>query len=118
MNDGGRGFAGVFANALPDAHHIAAGRVYDLATAILDLLLDRQLGPERGHDHHVVRLKISDVGLLVFPHQVLDAQRGDLLVDLRVVDDLADDEKPAVLENFPRRVSEIDRALDAVTKAE
>ena len=34
------------------------------------------------------------------------------------MNDLADDEEPAVLENFSRRIGEIDRALDAVTKAE
>jgi hypothetical protein len=32
------------------------------------------------------------------------------------VDDLTHDEKPAVMENFPRGVSEIDGTLDAVTK--
>src|SRR5438132_298663 len=40
------------------------------------------------------------------------------MVDLRVVNDLADDEEPALFENFARGVSEIDRALDPVTKAE
>ena len=33
------------------------------------------------------------------------------------MNDLADNEEPAVLENFMRGVSEIDRALDAVTKS-
>ena len=41
-----------------------------------------------------------------------------MFVDLRVVNDLADDEEPAILENLARRVSQIDRALDAVAKAE
>src|SRR5439155_1659182 len=40
------------------------------------------------------------------------------MVDLRVVNDLADDEEPALFENFARGVSEIDRALVPVTKAE
>src|SRR5207244_13299799 len=40
------------------------------------------------------------------------------MVDLRVVNDLADDEEPAVFENFARGVSEVDRALNPVTKAE
>ena len=34
------------------------------------------------------------------------------------MNDLADDEEPAILENFARRIGEIDRALDAVTKTE
>src|SRR5437667_12186471 len=40
------------------------------------------------------------------------------MVDLRVVNDLADDEEPALFENFARGVSEVDRALNPVTKAE
>src|SRR6266851_2330689 len=40
------------------------------------------------------------------------------MIYLRVVNDLADDEEPALFENFARGVSEIDRALDPVTKAE
>ena len=40
------------------------------------------------------------------------------MVHFRVVNDLADDEEPAVFENFARGVSEVDRALNPVTKAE
>src|SRR5690348_4791363 len=39
------------------------------------------------------------------------------MIDLGVMNDFADDEKPALLENFARGIREIDRALDAVTKA-
>ena len=34
------------------------------------------------------------------------------------MNDLAENEKPAILENLARGIGEIDRALDAVTKAE
>src|SRR6266567_4585581 len=40
------------------------------------------------------------------------------MIYLGVVNDLADNEEPALFENFARGVSEIDRALDPVTKAE
>src|SRR6266853_1217632 len=40
------------------------------------------------------------------------------MIYLGVVNDLADDEEPALFENFARGVSEVDRALDPVTKAE
>ena len=73
VNDRRRRFARIFPDAFPNTHHVAAGRIHDLAAAIFDLLLNGQLGAERRHDHHVVRLQISDVRLLVFPHQVLDA---------------------------------------------
>ena len=38
------------------------------------------------------------------------------MVDLRVMNNFADDEKRAIFENFARGISEIDRALDAITK--
>src|SRR5882672_1262474 len=40
------------------------------------------------------------------------------MIYLGVVNDLADNEEPALFENFACGVSEIDRALDPVTKAE
>src|SRR5438034_7931725 len=40
------------------------------------------------------------------------------MIDLRVMNDFADNEKPAIFENFARSISEIDRALDPVAKAE
>src|SRR5215471_1401931 len=40
------------------------------------------------------------------------------MIDLRIVNDLADNEEPLVFENFARRIGEIDRSLDAVTKTE
>src|SRR2546421_4136895 len=40
------------------------------------------------------------------------------MIYLRVMNNLANNEEPLLLENFARGVSEIDRALDPVTKAE
>ena len=57
VNDRRGRFAGVFAHPFPDAHHVAAGGIDNLAAAVLDLLQDRQFGPERRHDDHVVRLQ-------------------------------------------------------------
>src|SRR4051794_8151403 len=51
MDDRRRRFARIFPDAFPNTHHVAAGRVDDLTTAILNLLLNGQLGPERRHDH-------------------------------------------------------------------
>ena len=65
VNDGSGRFARVFAHAFPNAHHVAASRIDDLATAILDLLLDRQFRSKRRHDDNVVRLQIGNVGLFV-----------------------------------------------------
>ena len=38
------------------------------------------------------------------------------MIDLGVMDDFADNEKPAILKNFARCISKIDCALDAVAK--
>ena len=116
VNDRGRRFAGVFADPLPDAHHVAAGSVHDLAAAILDLLLNGKFGAESGDDDNIVGLQIGDVGLFVVAGQVLDAERRDLLVDLGIVNDFTNNEEPTVLENFARGVSKIDGAFDPVAK--
>ncbi len=39
------------------------------------------------------------------------------MIDLRVMNDLADNKKRAVFEDFPRRISEVDGSLDSVAKA-
>jgi len=71
VNDGGSRFACVFTNPLPDAHHVATGRIDNLATAVLDLLLDRQFRSKRRHDHHVFGPQIGNVGFLVLAAKVL-----------------------------------------------
>ena len=73
VNDRSSRLARVFTHPFPDAHHVAAGRIDNLAAAILDLLQDRELRAERGHDDDVFRLQIGNLRLLVFPGQVLDA---------------------------------------------
>src|SRR5207253_1007138 len=118
VNDGGGRFAGVFANAFPNAHHVATSRVHDLAAAFLDLLLNRQFGAERRYNNNVVRSELSNVCLLVWAGQVFDPERRYLLVDLGVMNDFADNKQATVLENFPGGVGQIDRPLDPVAKAE
>src|ERR1700730_6064330 len=115
-NRGGR-FAGIFAHAFPNAHHVAAGRIDDLAAAIFDLLQDRQFRSESGHDNDVVRLQIGYLRLLIMSGQILDAQRSNLLIDLRIVNDFPDDKKPAIFKNFARGVSEINGAFYPIAKA-
>ncbi len=63
-----------------------------------------------------VRSSTSSLGVLA--DQVLDPERADLLVDLGVVDDLAEDEEAAVGEDLCRRVGEVDGPFHAVAKAE
>ena len=103
---------GVFAHAFPDAHHVAAGGVDDLA-ALLDLFQGRQLGAKGGDDHHIVgcswRRALVGIGFM------MPIARS--AVHLGIVDDFAE-MKTAVLENLARGVGEIDGALHAVAEAE
>src|ERR1051325_5176812 len=46
----------------------------------------------------------SEISACLFFGQIFDAERRDLLIDLRVVNDLPDDKKTAILEHFARRV--------------
>ena len=40
------------------------------------------------------------------------------MIDLGVMNDFADNKKPAILKNFARSISKIDCALDAIAKTE
>src|SRR6266481_2105741 len=104
VNDRGSRFACVFTNPLPNAHYVAASRIDNLATAVFDLLLDRQFRSERRYDHHVFRAQIGNVSLLVLASEVLNSQRGDLMIDLRVVNDFTDDKQLAVFKDFARGI--------------
>src|SRR6266849_4472011 len=54
MNDAGHGIVRVLADALPDAHHVAASRINELAAPGLELFHDGDFGAEGGNDDHVV----------------------------------------------------------------
>ena len=73
VDDRGGRFACVFTNPLPNAHDVAAGGIDNLATAVLDLLLNRQFRSERRYDHHVFGPQIGNVGLLVLASKILYA---------------------------------------------
>ena len=70
VNNGSSRFARVFTDALPDAHHIAASGIDNLAATVLDLLLDRQFCSERRHNDNVFRSEIGNIGLLVFARKI------------------------------------------------
>src|SRR5437764_15277127 len=117
VNDRRHTLAGIFADPFPNTHDVAASGIDNLASVILYLLQNGQLRSERWQDDNVVGLQFGDVGLFVSSGQILDAERGYLLVHFRVVNDFADDEEAAVRENFAGGVGEIDGALDTVTKS-
>src|ERR1051326_2138789 len=117
MNNRGHALAGIFAHPFPNAHDIAAGGVDNLAAVIPDLLQNGQLRAEGGEDNYVLRLQFGNVRLFIWTGQVFDSERRDLLVDFRIVNNLANDEEAAIFENLARGVGQIDGTLDSVTKA-
>ena len=113
------GVAGVALDPLPHVEHRAAGRVHhDAADAAQPLeVADRDA--ERRHDHHVVRKHGGEVELAVRAMmQELDAHLLELPVHVRIVDDLAHQEEPAVGELVAGLVGVVHRAVHAVAEAE
>ena len=119
MDDVGDLLAGILADTLPDAHHVAAGGVDDGTTALGQLIPDTaDLRPEGGDHHRVALAKIVDIRRLVAAGEKRHAHVPDLLVDVRVVDDLAEDvDRLFGGEMTPRRVGQVDRPFDAVTES-
>ena len=118
VDDGGDVGPGVLPHTFPDAHHVAARGIDDLAAALLDARKGGHVGPKGGDDDDVAFAKEVERGLAGGVHQVANAQGPDLLVDLGVVDDLPQNVEPPGGENFGRRVGEVDGPFHAVTKAE
>ena len=118
VDNGGDVASGVLADAFPDAHDVAAGGVHNLAAAFLDAGKGSDIGAEGGDDDDVADSEDVEVGGANFANEVADAEGADLLVDLGVVDDFAEDVEAFALEDFGGGVSEVDGALDAVAEAE
>ena len=75
--------------------------------------------PNAGQDHHVVGDDPGEVELPVLaPGEEADAHVPELLIDVGVVDDLADQEEPAVGELDPGLVGVVHRPVHPVAEAE
>src|SRR5260370_32134094 len=72
VNDGCSRFTCVFAYSLPNAHHVPASRIDNLAAAILDLLLDLQFGSKSRDDDDVIGAEFGDVRFFIFTGEILD----------------------------------------------
>ena len=118
VDDAGDLVLGVLPHALPDAHHVAAGRVHEAAAFVLELLPRRDLRAEGGNDDNVVLLQVLDVRVLLLAGEELDAHGADLVVHLRVVDDFAEDVDRLAGKDLAGGIGQVNGALDAVAKAE
>ena len=109
----------VLPHALPDAHHVAAGRIHEPAALGFELAARIETSvPKAGMMTMSPLPQVLDVGVLLLAGKELDAHRADLVVHLRVVDDLAEDIDGLIGEDLARGVGQVNGALDAVAEAE
>ena len=119
VDDAGHRFTRILPDPFPDAHHITARGVDQQAALGFEFLPGLNLGSKRRNDHHIVRFQLIHLGRTRLGGNRHDSHVADLVVDLRVVDDLAKQVNGARWrEDAARGVSQVDRAFNAVTKAE
>ena len=122
VNDAGDTFLGILADAFPNAHHVAAGGVHQFAAFGFEFFASADLGAEGGNDHGIAGLQLGQFLVGRFGRNDLDAQIADLIVHFRVVNDFAEEIDRRVGRDlgkiFLGGVGEVNRTLDAVTKAE
>ncbi len=116
VNDGGELLLGVLRDAFPDAHHVAAGGVHQLAAFRAEFFHDIHLRAKGRDDHHVVLPQLIQLRAFVGAGQEFDVHRDELLVDFGVVDDLAEDVNRLAGEDLAGGVRQVNRAFDAVAK--
>src|SRR5688500_16694422 len=119
VDDRGVPFARVLVDVLPDVQHASASRVHEHAPLPAQVLHLRDGDAEGGQDDDVPgRDRRVAGGRLGRLREQADAHALEPAVHVRVVDDLAGEEDPAVGELLPRLVGVLDRALHPVAEAE
>src|SRR5882762_435385 len=121
VDQGGEAVARVHLDALPDVQDRSARRVDEHAADRAQALEVPHRHAKRRENHDVAGAHGAEVELTIPPFrpvQEFDAHRGEVLVDARVVDDLADQERALAGKLGARFVRILDRAVHAVTEAE
>src|SRR6266545_5369984 len=116
----GEAISRVHLDALPDVQYRSARRVDEHAANGAQPLEVSYGHAECGQDADVAGGHGAEVELTVPPFgpvQKVDAHGGKLLIDVWVVDDLADQKRPLVGKLRARFVRVLDRAVHAVTEA-
>src|SRR6202007_3099461 len=118
MNDGSNVFRSVLSHSLPDAHYVPAVCIYDLATALVNLLQGVQISAKGRHDDDILRRQILDLRLTVLADKVLNPHGRDLIIHQRIMNNLAQNEESLVFEDLVRGVGQIDRPFHAIAETE
>src|SRR4051794_7846207 len=119
VNDRGIAIAGVTLDPLPDIEHRPTGGIHQHTSDRTEPLEVANGDAEGRHDDDIVRCYSAKVEESIF----LLAQQGDahfpqLLVHMRVVDDLSHQEQPPVGKLGSGLVGILDCSINAVTKTE
>ena len=118
VNDARDAFLGILPDAFPDAHHVAAGGVHEHAALFFKPFARADLGAKRGNHHHVAGVQPGHFLLGRLGRNDLDAHVADLVVDLGVVDDFAEQINGLFRrEIFPRGVDAGDVVFDPLCGA-
>ena len=119
VDDRGEAVAGVALHPLPDVEHRAAGGI-DQHAADRPQTLEVADGHSEGRqDDDVVGGDAAEVEFAgLAPEEELHAHVAQLLVDMGIVDDLADQEQPPVGELDPGLIGVIDRPVHSVAEPE
>ncbi len=118
VDDGREVAFGVVADPAPDGHDIAAGGVDGGAAAFCDLLHDGGFSAEGWDDDDIVWVEGFEFVVGWPAGEEADVHFAELAIDLRVVDDFAEEEEIAAGEDLACGVGEVDGAFDAVAEAE
>src|SRR5690349_19333599 len=81
---------GILPHPFPDAHHVSARRVYEEASLRFELLPRSDVSAERRDNHNIILLQIVDIGILLLARKRLDSHRANLIVHLRVMNNLSE----------------------------
>jgi hypothetical protein len=118
VNDARHRILRILPYPLPDAHHVPASRIHKQTPLRLQFPPRGHLRPERRDNHQVLRLQLIDLLVLGLARDRHDPHPANLVIDLRVVNDLAQQENSPVRIRPPRGVGQVYRPLHPVTKTE
>src|ERR1700745_2200208 len=118
MDDGSNLFRSVLPHSLPDAHYIATGCIYNLTTALMNLLQGFQVGTKRRNDDDIVSRQIFDLSLAVLTDEVLNPHCRDLIVHQGIMNNLAQNEQSLVFKDLACGISQIDSSFTPIAESE
>jgi hypothetical protein len=85
---------------------------------LLQLSPRSHLSAESRYDHDIFRPQLIDLIISRFSRDRHDSQASNLIIHLRIMNDLSQKENPAIGVRAPRRVSQINRSLYPVAESE